>query len=146
MFEAATKSKIKKASTATGRSTKSITCPKCEYARLKSDSAPEWQCPNCHIAYNKFGSEEKKRNKALRFNRYDLKDKLKSLTDTSTIMGAIGVLAFTSGLPSEACICNGVSIPAEPSNPLLLGLGAFITIFSIGFYFKNRKRIKEEHA
>lgn len=30
-------------------------CPKCSYARQASDSAPEWQCPSCHIAYAKFG-------------------------------------------------------------------------------------------
>lgn len=28
-------------------------CPNCNYSRKPSDSAPEWQCPSCEIAYNK---------------------------------------------------------------------------------------------
>lgn len=32
-------------------------CPKCFYLRQESDSSPEWQCPNCQIAYAKFESE-----------------------------------------------------------------------------------------
>ena len=31
------------------------TCPKCGYARKPSDAAPDWQCPSCGIAYDKFG-------------------------------------------------------------------------------------------
>lgn len=30
-----------------------ITCPKCAYARQPADTAPEWQCPSCGVAYNK---------------------------------------------------------------------------------------------
>jgi len=29
-------------------------CPKCAYVRAASDTAPEWQCPKCGIAYAKF--------------------------------------------------------------------------------------------
>lgn len=28
-------------------------CPKCHYQRQPSDSNPDWQCPSCHVAYNK---------------------------------------------------------------------------------------------
>jgi len=28
-------------------------CPNCQYVRKPTDSAPEWQCPKCEIAYNK---------------------------------------------------------------------------------------------
>lgn len=28
-------------------------CPKCRYTRTKDDAAPEWQCPNCGVAYAK---------------------------------------------------------------------------------------------
>jgi glutaredoxin len=28
-------------------------CPNCKYLRKPSDTAPDWQCPSCHIAYNK---------------------------------------------------------------------------------------------
>ena len=28
-------------------------CPNCQYVRKSTDSAPEWQCPECEIAYNK---------------------------------------------------------------------------------------------
>jgi glutaredoxin len=28
-------------------------CPNCNYARKLADSAPDWQCPSCEIAYNK---------------------------------------------------------------------------------------------
>ncbi len=32
---------------------KAITCPKCRTTRKPSDTAPEWQCPNCGVAYAK---------------------------------------------------------------------------------------------
>ena len=32
-------------------------CPKCHYARKESDSAPDWQCPSCQVAYCKVGGE-----------------------------------------------------------------------------------------
>ena len=28
-------------------------CPKCHYQRQPTDHNPEWQCPSCHVAYNK---------------------------------------------------------------------------------------------
>lgn len=31
-----------------------ISCPKCGYVRTPADSAPDWQCPSCGIAYSKF--------------------------------------------------------------------------------------------
>ena len=31
-------------------------CPKCHYVRKPTDTAPEWQCPSCGIAYAKFGA------------------------------------------------------------------------------------------
>src|SRR6185312_7796624 len=30
-----------------------IVCPKCQHKRTANDAGPEWQCPNCGIAYNK---------------------------------------------------------------------------------------------
>lgn len=30
-------------------------CARCRYDRLPSDTAPDWQCPACGIAYNKAG-------------------------------------------------------------------------------------------
>ena len=29
------------------------TCPKCRYVRQSADTAPEWQCPRCGVAYAK---------------------------------------------------------------------------------------------
>jgi hypothetical protein len=34
-------------------------CPKCQYKRTVADTTPDWQCPNCGIAYNKFTATEK---------------------------------------------------------------------------------------
>ncbi|MGQ3685582.1 MAG: hypothetical protein ACUBOA_11355 [Candidatus Loosdrechtia sp.] len=31
-------------------------CPKCGYERKATDSAPEWQCPACGVAYAKVSS------------------------------------------------------------------------------------------
>ena len=28
-------------------------CPKCRYVRLPTDTAPDWQCPSCGVAYAK---------------------------------------------------------------------------------------------
>ena len=30
-------------------------CPKCRYVRKAEEAAPDWQCPNCSIAYEKIG-------------------------------------------------------------------------------------------
>ena len=30
------------------------TCPKCGYERKPTDTAPDWQCPRCEIAYAKY--------------------------------------------------------------------------------------------
>ena len=32
-------------------------CPKCRYVRQRGDTAPDWQCPRCGIAYEKFAAE-----------------------------------------------------------------------------------------
>jgi len=32
---------------------RTIVCPKCQHKRTANDPGPEWQCPNCGIAYNK---------------------------------------------------------------------------------------------
>ncbi len=29
------------------------TCPRCKYARQPTDTAPDWQCPSCEVAYDK---------------------------------------------------------------------------------------------
>lgn len=31
-------------------------CPKCAYVRKSTDTAPDWQCPSCGIAYAKYGT------------------------------------------------------------------------------------------
>jgi glutaredoxin len=28
-------------------------CPRCRYERRSTDTAPDWQCPSCEVAYNK---------------------------------------------------------------------------------------------
>ena len=33
-------------------------CPFCNYKRKESDTAPDWQCPKCHRAYNKHSKLE----------------------------------------------------------------------------------------
>ena len=35
-------------------------CPKCAYVRAASETAPDWQCPNCGIAYLKFVESQPK--------------------------------------------------------------------------------------
>ena len=30
-----------------------IQCPKCRYSRRDTDTAPDWQCPSCGVAYSK---------------------------------------------------------------------------------------------
>ena len=32
------------------------TCPKCQYTRKPTETAQEWECPSCGIAYAKFGT------------------------------------------------------------------------------------------
>ena len=35
----------------------SLNCPKCGYARQADENVPEWQCPGCGIAYQKYQSD-----------------------------------------------------------------------------------------
>ena len=35
-------------------------CPKCHYKRNKNDYAPEYECPNCGIVYEKYKGEPRK--------------------------------------------------------------------------------------
>ncbi|GAA6135799.1 hypothetical protein NBRC116188_25890 [Oceaniserpentilla sp. 4NH20-0058] len=66
-------------------------CPKCNYNRLKSDHAPEWQCPSCGVAYNKVKKSVKAQNYS----------KNKAITNTEKndwiiyIMLGIGIFLFT---------------------------------------------------
>lgn len=34
------------------------TCPKCSYTRSPSEECPDWQCPSCGIAYDKFKASD----------------------------------------------------------------------------------------
>jgi uncharacterized protein len=34
-------------------------CPKCQYLRVATDTAPDWQCPKCGVAYNKVANSIK---------------------------------------------------------------------------------------
>lgn len=36
-------------------------CPNCKYIRKATDTAPDWQCPSCNIAYNKAGSTNRRK-------------------------------------------------------------------------------------
>ncbi|MGH8119685.1 MAG: DUF6498-containing protein [Gammaproteobacteria bacterium] len=38
------------------RAALSVTCPKCSYVRTGTETAPDWQCPRCGIAYHKYPS------------------------------------------------------------------------------------------
>jgi TPR repeat protein len=38
------------------RGSKGRACPKCGYIRKPTDTAPDWQCPSCGIAYAKYGT------------------------------------------------------------------------------------------
>lgn len=35
-----------------------VVCPKCAYQRASTDTAPDWQCPSCGIAYAKYVKPE----------------------------------------------------------------------------------------
>ena len=35
-----------------------LTCPKCRYIRKPTDTAPDYECPNCGVIYAKFGPEQ----------------------------------------------------------------------------------------
>ena len=48
-----------------------VKCPKCSYKRQPSDTAPDWQCPSCGIAYAKFGSEAPVRKTATKVAEAD---------------------------------------------------------------------------
>lgn len=44
-------------------------CPKCNYVRQKTDTAPSWQCPSCGISYEKFQAEQFRVQESMRSGR-----------------------------------------------------------------------------
>lgn len=64
----------------TGRS-----CPKCGYTRLANETAPDWQCPSCGIAYAKYTaasssvSDTTKRRNPTHYKQYRLLQRLLSV-------------------------------------------------------------------
>ena len=140
----------KKASQNTTESKKiGETCPKCQYTRNDNELAPEWQCPNCQIAYNKFYLVTDKfkgtfSSTVKKFNYITIKEKIKSLENKAWMLSLPGIFTFINGLPSESCKCNGVAQATKLANPILLLIGGILTILAAAYYVKNRIRIKNE--
>lgn len=134
----------KETSTLVGRQ-----CPKCDYIRRRTDTAPAWQCPHCQVAYNKFDKvtgriKEDVRSGVNRFRASNLKQKLKSLENQSLMLALPGFLTFLNGLPSDACVCNGVVQAAQVASPGLLLLGGAIMVFAGWYYVNRRRRLRQQ--
>jgi ribosomal protein L37AE/L43A len=124
------------------------TCPKCYYTRKENEQAPEWQCPSCQIAYNKFNAINNKIKKSIsatvnNISSTSIKQKLKSLELKAAILFLPGFFTFLAGMSSAMCGCKGV---AKTGNPFLLVIGGVVIVLSAFYYIKNRIRIKNENS
>lgn len=82
-------------------------CPKCNYERQEKDSiVPEWQCPNCGLAYSKVKANLEKRVRIrltsgteIFFNKIKLYDlKLVQKLDTLRQAAATNLSGYSTGL------------------------------------------------
>lgn len=104
-------------------------CPKCGYLRKENESAPDWQCPSCGVAYNKV-IQANKENAPLAIaqphrleieEEFDLKEYLEDLgTGTKILLFAIfsgwAYLYFSSIRPAmNDWIANHTSIHRYPA-------------------------------
>jgi ribosomal protein L37AE/L43A len=104
-------------------------CPKCSYTRMPSDTAPEWQCPHCKIAYYKVSAEYEadRLQKAKSYARQRVAEvqarrKRRRNSDISGFIMLMGLILAAGGLGS-ACNCGGCLAPATQPNLWLIGSG-----------------------
>jgi uncharacterized membrane protein YhaH (DUF805 family) len=117
-----------------------ITCPKCQHKRTAADNGPDWQCPNCGIAYNKATAQadavvhKVNRTSSARGRQEIDRDQWETFTPgviSLSLQGRIGrlrYLAFSwpnmalSGVGMAAAVL-GILHKQSPNIPLLILVG-----------------------
>ena len=79
----------------------STTCPNCNYVRLPTDTAPDWQCPSCERAYNKAAGapldESYGRHQVPRTHRSPERGRLKWILLIAILVGGVGLFGPFDG-------------------------------------------------
>jgi hypothetical protein len=70
-------------------------CPKCGYARKRGDTAPEWQCPSCGIAIEKYRAQQEA-------GRLRLQSSVDAAHASNAAMAAAAANPVTAALVREA--------------------------------------------
>lgn len=83
-------------------------CPKCRYKRSSKDSAPDWQCPSCGVAYSKITSTSATRkNSVVSSNLYgktSLAQRLLSISILLSILLYVVAIWQKDSLPDSSAI------------------------------------------
>jgi ribosomal protein L37AE/L43A len=99
-------------------------CPKCNYVRKPSDTAPDWQCPCCHVAYNKVTAEYREQ---LQHQQYDhiekLRKELQARKKRRQRMEFTGYIMFLGLFMTYLGLGSGTSCAVAEPNLWLLGGG-----------------------
>lgn len=69
-------------------------CPKCGYKRKAEEHAPDWQCPSCHVAYNKVEPQDIRR--AHTGQRHPILGGSPAYRGVQRLMTVLLILAFTT--------------------------------------------------
>ena len=75
-------------------------CPKCKYERKVSDTAPNWQCPQCGVAIDKYNQLMEENDKRLIGFRQEIRERKKvgrKLFTTLYLFIPISIIAFVVG-------------------------------------------------
>jgi uncharacterized Zn finger protein (UPF0148 family) len=111
-----------------------ITCGACGHVRQESDHNPEWQCPNCEVAYAKVKVKvEKKHSKQeLRARNREYLRAKSTTNEQSTVKDDIP--GWMNGvLVGIGAMITGVGSACAAANPVVLGAGALVVVGSIAY-------------
>jgi glutaredoxin len=82
-------------------------CPRCRYERKATDTAPDWQCPSCGVAYNKVEGGPLPHPTATRNTQPSSSGAWKTgLVVAATVLAAYGIYVFQHGVPHRAPVAQ----------------------------------------
>ena len=140
-------------------------CPKCNHERKSDHHNPDWQCPSCGIAYNKFNnktdaesqSQNEESLKGILF--YDLSDKKSSGSRKGSIASIIvgiglgivgyisthdGVVRVGDGMDARSVTASSSPIDFYSEVILYIFISIVPIIFGIVGLYKNYRVINKK--
>ena len=98
-------------------------CPKCGYARKPADKAPDWQCPSCGIAIEKYRAQQEA-------DRQRLQNSVAAADASKAAMAAAAANPATAALVRES---HWIEVPPRLSFERRLGM-ALLDLLMAGIF------------